>query len=128
MLDMVLSIPGVIRTEFDFCMLGMVVEDDIGIAPTKKTTGIMTNGKVIAEVISQHRCDGKHRHVHLVHGKAKAFEIYPEPFCRTLCHAYAVQIENDQKMNRNNDDRNIAAALEKSEIIEIIQLGGVRSC
>ena len=117
MLDMVVSIPGVIYTKFDFCMLGMLGEDDIGIAPAKKTTGIMTNGKVIAEVISQHRCDGTHRHVHVVHGKAKACEIDPEPFCRTLCHAYALQIEHDQKTNRNDDDRNVAAVLEVSEIM-----------
>ena len=96
-LDMVMSIPGVNRTKFDFCMLGMVGEDDLGIAPAKKTTGIMTNGEVIAEVNSQHRCDGTHRHVHFVHGKAKVCEIYPEPFCRTLCHAYALQIKHDQR-------------------------------
>ena len=109
--------PGAICTKFDFCMLGMVGEDDLGIAPAKKTTGIMTNGKVIAEVISQHRCDGLHRHVHLVHGKAKACEIYPEPFRRTLCQAYTLQIEHDQKTNRSDGDRSIAAILDVSEIM-----------
>ena len=58
MLDIVLSIPVVVRTKFDFCMLGMIGEDELGVAPAEKSKGIMTNGKVIAEVISQHCCDG----------------------------------------------------------------------
>ena len=73
----VADLPGVVRTNFDFCMLGMKGEDAEGTAPAKKTTGILTNARIIAEVLSQCRCDGKHRHVHLVNGRAKPCEVYP---------------------------------------------------
>ena len=81
----------------------MAGEDEHGVAPAKKTTGIMTNGRMIADVLSQCRCDGSHRHVQLLHGKAKQCEIYPEKFCRKLCQAYAMQIEEDRKLEQNGD-------------------------
>lgn len=57
----------------------------------------MTNGRVI---VSLCRCDGSHGHVQLFHGRAKACEIYPEEFCRKLCEAYALQLEEDTKSDR----------------------------
>ena len=115
-LNMVASIPGVVRTKFNFCMLGMTGEDDQGTAPVRKTREIMTNGKVIAEVIGRFRCDRTHRHVQLVHGKAKACEVYPEEFCRKICEAYVLQVEEDQRAQRgvNGVDR----AADVSELLE----------
>ena len=74
-LNTVMEMPGVVKTKFDFCMLGMTGKDEQGRAPVKKTTSIMTNSRIIAEVLSQCRCDQSHRHVQLVHGRAKSCEV-----------------------------------------------------
>ena len=99
-MSLVADLPGVVRTKFDFCMLGMTSEDEKGRAPVRKTTGILTNGATIAEVIGRARCDGQHRHIPLLHGKAKSCEVYPEKFCRRICEAYVMQLEEDQRQAR----------------------------
>ena len=101
--------PGVLRTKFDFCMLGMESHGPEGTELARKTTGIMTNSPIIAEILSGYRCDGSHAHTRLVNGRAKACEVYPEPFCRAICRGYALQIEEDEKMKRNGNGLHVGA-------------------
>ena len=114
------ELPGVVRTKFDFCMLGMKGEDAEGVAPANKTTGILTNAQMIAEVLSQCRRDGKHRHVPLVNGRAMSCEVYPEEFCRKLCEAHLLQLDADAKSERlNKDVRSEAiAAVDVTDLME----------
>ena len=37
------------------------------------------------------RCRGEHEHVHLLQGRAKAAEVYPEKMCQAIVEAYAVE-------------------------------------
>ena len=61
---------GAYKINFDFCMAGMVSEDERGIAPAKKRTGIVTNSATLARTLVTLQCDGKHRHAPLVGGRA----------------------------------------------------------
>ena len=75
------------NVNFDFCMMGMKSSDEEGEAPARKRTGALTNSKAIAEMLRQAQCEGSHRHVKLIGGKAKACEEYPEEFCEKVCKA-----------------------------------------
>ena len=49
----------------------------------RKTTRIATNIHEIADALSL-RCEGGHRHVHLVSGRPKNAAIYPPEFCSSV--------------------------------------------
>ena len=49
----------------------------------RKPIGFMTNAKMIAGRLAQ-RCDGGHMHIHLMNGRAKRAEIYPEDLCKEI--------------------------------------------
>ena len=77
--------PNTQKVTFDFCMAGMKSIDDQGEAPARKRTGILTNSNAVADMLRQFQCDGMHRHVRLLGGKAKYCERYPEEFCEKVC-------------------------------------------
>ena len=55
----------VISTEFHQCMYGLTALGRQGLAPAYKPTRVLTNHPAITEALSR-RCDGNHRHAHLV--------------------------------------------------------------
>lgn len=67
---------GVQSLTFDQCMYGLQSSDREGTAPARKATRILTN-ICGAERFLSTRCDHSHRHVELVHNRAKAAQIYP---------------------------------------------------
>ena len=71
----------VITTEFHQCMYGLTAHDHLGSAPAYKPTRILTNHPALAEVLTK-RCDGSHRHAHLV-GKSACTRAaqYPYELC-----------------------------------------------
>ena len=79
-----LRLPGVRLVEFDFCMAGMEGQDELGKAPVRKTTKILTNSEHLANALSELRCSGEHCHVHFVRGRTRAAQEYPELFCRIV--------------------------------------------
>ena len=79
--------PGARRVNFDFCMLGMRSEDENGVALAKKRTTIVANLLSLVSALSQHQCNGEHRHVTLINGRAKACEEYPDKFCEVVLSA-----------------------------------------
>ena len=44
-----------------------------------------------------HRRDWKHRHVHLMNGRAKAAQQYPDELCRAVCRGLKQQITADKQ-------------------------------
>ena len=96
-MEVLLHRSDVYRVEFDFCMMGMMSRDKEGEAPAKKPTTVMTNSKAIAEVLGKAKCDGRHRHVVLEGGRASACQVYPEKFSRTLCRAYARELQQESR-------------------------------
>ena len=61
---------GALTSLLDMCRYGMVATDKQGEGPVRKTTRIATNIHEIADALSL-RCEGGHRHVHLVSGRPK---------------------------------------------------------
>ena len=55
-------------------------EIDGQIELVKKPSGFMTNAGAIAENLGI-QCPGGHRHVHLLNGRAKRAEVYPDELC-----------------------------------------------
>ena len=65
-----MSLKKVIVTTLDMCRYGMEATDKEGTAPVRKTMRIATNSAELADALSA-RCEGGHRHVHLVPGRPK---------------------------------------------------------
>ena len=82
--DKLTSTAGVMRTELDECEFGMTSEDELGRAPAKKPTSLLTNAVEVDRVMGV-KCRRGNRHVHLMAGRARAAAHYPAKFCRALC-------------------------------------------
>ena len=87
MVDQLVSALGCVRVNFDFCMAGMLSHDFAGDAPARKRTGAVTNCMHVAKELARLQCDNSHRHVHLVDGRARECQNYPENFCEMICKA-----------------------------------------
>ena len=66
-----LAIPGVVKVRGDMCQFDMIQEDGQGIGRIRKSTGFATNSPQIAAQLSR-VCQGGHRHIQLISGRAKA--------------------------------------------------------
>ena len=77
------------------CIFGMRSMDEIGEAPVYKPTKFMTNSSYAALELNQ-LCDRMHRHVRLLHGRAKNAEIFPQGLCEAICRAVKKQKESDK--------------------------------
>ena len=80
---------GVYEGLFDMCCYGMTAEDDQGIGPVRKTTRVITNAEEVAAALRA-RCEGGHRHVQLLSGRAKAAAIYPPALCRAMIKGFDI--------------------------------------
>ena len=60
----------------------------------EKGTYLMTNSVAIAKIMAK-RCQGGHRHVHLIEGRAAAAAKYTEEFCKELCRGLIEQKKAD---------------------------------
>ena len=80
---------GMVVSVLDMCRYGMVASDELGEAPVRKTTKIATNVPEIADALSA-RCEGGHRHVHLISGRPRNAAIYPSGFCSALVKGFQV--------------------------------------
>ena len=81
----------------DMCQYNLRSTDEVGEGLVMKPTMFMTNSIAIARRLMR-RCQGGHRHVHLISGRAaKAAEYTPE-LCRAICQGLV-----DQK--RANDNK-----------------------
>ena len=75
----------------------------MGRAPVKKRTQIFTKSPSLANTLEQKQCSGLHRHVSLMHGRAKNCEIYPDEFCEKLCKAVAQDIRQSKRDKQYTD-------------------------
>ena len=92
----VASMRGVEVVVGDMCQFGMVQVDDEGPGMIKKPTKFMTNCGKIAQALAR-RCEGGHRHISLIGGRAKAAQVYPKELCRTVCKALQAQLLEDRR-------------------------------
>ena len=76
-----LSLPEVEVVRGDQCQFGLRVRPEEELS--KKSTGFMTNGPEMKKILSK-QCQGDHLHQHLVGGRAKGAERYPEELCQAI--------------------------------------------
>ena len=81
---------GVETVVTNMCSFGMTAKDEQGEGLVCKPTRIMSSSEEVLKRIRK-PCTGGHRHVHLISGKAKAAQVYPRAFCRTICEGIAAQ-------------------------------------
>ena len=62
--------------------------------PVKKATGFMTSSRYIADQLSK-KCDGSHKHVHLMGGRAAAAQVYPDELCEAILRGVVNQKKAD---------------------------------
>ena len=79
------------------CRWGMMSTDEQGEGSVKKPDTFMTNSPMIAKELSQ-ICNGGHRHVHLVSGRAKHAQVYPEDLCLAILRELKCQLTIDKKL------------------------------
>jgi hypothetical protein len=78
---------GVISTDFHQFMYGLTAVDHLGSAPAYKPTRVLTSHPALAETLTR-RCDGSHRHAHLV-GKSACSRAaqYLHDMCKAILKA-----------------------------------------
>eukprot|EP00973_Karenia_brevis_P058584 8160027-Karenia_brevis.AAC.1 len=97
----VLAKHGVIQTYVNMCAYGMTSVDEQGMGYVYKPTKFMTNSPAIAEQLNR-KCSNqsqanKHRHIHLMNGRAKKAQIYPTELCRAICKGLKNQKDWDEE-------------------------------
>ena len=88
------SVDGVIRIELDQCEFGLISKDELGEAPAKKPTSLLTSSVEVPRTMGV-RFRGGHRHVHLMAGRARAAVHYPAKFFKALCNGMRRQAKVD---------------------------------
>jgi len=96
----VLQDPSVVCVRGDMCCFGMYQDVGGRVELVKKPTGFMTNARAIAEELGIH-CDGQHRHVHLLNGRAKRAEVYPDELCVRILRGLVSQMRIDGRIDQN---------------------------
>ena len=100
-LKLLMGEKGVFESVFDMCCFGMMSKDEQGPGLVRKTTRILTNSEEIVGA-TLHRCQGGHRHVALVSGRAKACAEYPENLCEAFLKGLYFW---EQRQKRGPDSR-----------------------
>ena len=80
------------KTTAHMCRFGMRARDHLGEGLVKKPTGFMTDSPYLEAELSR-LCDGTHRHVQLLGGRAKAAQVYPESLCRTILKRLEIAVD-----------------------------------
>ena len=81
----------------DMCCFGMYQETERGMQLVKKPTGFMTNASELAKQLSK-KCEGGHRHVNLINGRAKRAEVYPDELCHQILIGIMMQMKMDGRI------------------------------
>ena len=82
---------GVCETVLHQCMYGLTSKDADGVAPAKKPTRILCSSIAVRDMLSL-KCDGSHRHVQLISGRAAAAQEYPPDLCSAIVDGVELEI------------------------------------
>ena len=85
------------KVKGDMCEFGMTQEDRQGTGHVKKSTGFMIHAPAIATALAQ-TCQGGHRHITLVNGRAKQAEIYPDKLCTEILKGLVQQMKTGERL------------------------------
>ena len=92
---MLTAAPGEHIAYCNMCRFGMESKDEIGTGLVKKPTKFMTNSRKVHDRLNV-KCENnvlpegeKHRHVHLISGRARQAQIYPKALCQAVLKGIA---------------------------------------
>ena len=88
----ILRLDGVNTVVTDQCMFGLQTSNGRITSPAKKRTRFMSNASEVLKELNR-KCDGKHGHMPLTDGRAKAAQVYPADMCRAICRGLIRQKE-----------------------------------
>ena len=87
--------PEVDAVVLHMCAYGMTSRDEHGEGLVKKPTRILSSSPEVLKRVearcSNERGEDMHRHVHLVQGRAKEAQVYPQALCLRICEGIAAQ-------------------------------------
>ena len=89
---------GIYLVEGPMCRWGMTSTDVQGKGFVRKETMYLTNSPELARVLSG-ECNGKHRHVHLVNGRARQAQVYPPRMVTAILRAVRKELEFHEEFN-----------------------------
>ena len=103
LMNKLLMTHGARRVTFDFCDLGMKIEENGEWIHVKKPTSVVTNSEELATALEKRRCRGDHAHANTMGGKIKQCQEYPPEFCelvvRTVMEARDKKEGSTRKLN-----------------------------
>ena len=82
---------GVYIVDFNMCEFGMTQVDSDGIGSVFKPTRVATNSLALVSLL-QRKCQGKHRHIRLVNGRAAEAARYPDKLCDAILKGVMVEM------------------------------------
>ena len=85
---------GIKKVNAHMCRFKMMSEDEQGKGLVKKPTGFLTNSEYMRRALDK-QCLGSHRHVHLMGGRAKACQVYPEKLVRAILKGIRAELVNN---------------------------------
>ena len=87
------ELDGVFTVQAPMCKWHMVSEDGQGIGYVKKETQWVTNSWEVAQAI-EGKCEGGHRHVRLVNGRARYAQVYPPKLVSAILKGIRQELRN----------------------------------
>ena len=85
---------GIEKVNAHICRFKMMSEDDQGKGLVKKPKGFLTNSDYMRRS-SDKQCFGGHRHLHLMGGRARGCQVYPEKFVRAILSGIRAELANN---------------------------------
>ena len=75
------------------CYWHMLAEDMQGVGHVRKETQYLTNSAELAKRLNQ-VCEGNHRHVHLINGRARQAQVYPPKLVKAILKGIKAELQN----------------------------------
>lgn len=104
------------------CRGHMTSKDEYGTGLVKKLTSCMTNSPKVAAELSV-KCMGGHRHAHLMSGRAKNAQIYPNGQCLTILKGLKDELVADEKLRESEPLLQVCKEAELRNGIDLVDDG-----
>ncbi|CAJ1332419.1 unnamed protein product [Effrenium voratum] len=87
------AMDGVYTVQAPMCKCHMKAEDGQGVGLVRKETCYVTNSAEMAKAL-EGRCEGRHRHVHLINGRAREAQVYPPKLVNAILKGIKKELMN----------------------------------